>query len=780
VVGIDDTTRLNVSHSELQGASASGLLWAPNGRRLAFTSNVGGEGVHLYVWDSYTKDVRMVQSHSVDVAVRFFTADGPLQSNFLWRDDSTIVCFTLPPALSGWHFDEILRAQLAAIDGWTRAARGVEPSASVLDVDADTTKVADAEQSIELSIANVSSGETRQIGHVAADLEFGHVTVVVSPDKKNWAVLSTAPRRERIGSLPDPGEQLVLGFGTVDLGRTNDLSVRPMPTEWRNVALDTRLVERWRWSTRGSLLFTVQQHAGDVAGAAEGAAVAAIVSPDGAIRVLDSPCRCSPTDLQWLDSDTPAVLLSPLEVKGSPTRGRDAWWSITPAAGQTFQKVYPDSIAGRLEVTDGSGITYGISQHRLWMADSLRHRMSIARSSDALRVEDCSPLTVPSDETLERGSLSVLCQPYISGTDTLLLAVMALHGRVVRVDSIVVRSGFDIVGYSTKRRQALARRESGGQSSLRIINTVSGETIRSILELNGYLDSVQAPTFKAIRYAGVDGDSLTALLVLPINYRTGMRYPLVTWVYAGRTYSAADTNLYVFELLNQDYNLNLLTAAGYAVLLPSMPLPADASQASASYYIDLPKGVLPAIDSAIAIGIADPNRLAVMGHSFGGFTTYALITETARFRAAIAISGLTDLQSNYGTFSGIRRYSASDNLGTLFLLEKVHPLMGGPPWQRFWKYAASSPINYVDRVTTPLLIIHGDLDDVPISQAEEFYRALVRQHKRVRFARYWGEGHVMRSPANFRDMWHEILGWLATHLNANSDNSPGNRSTSGP
>jgi dipeptidyl aminopeptidase/acylaminoacyl peptidase len=85
----------------------------------------------------------------------------------------------------------------------------------------------------------------------------------------------------------------------------------------------------------------------------------------------------------------------------------------------------------------------------------------------------------------------------------------------------------------------------------------------------------------------------------------------------------------------------------------------------------------------------------------------------------------------------------------------------GPPWTNLWRYLKNSPVYYLDRVTTPLLLIHGDQDHVPIQGAEEVFTGLHRLGKRVRFVRYFGEGHLIDSPANIRDMWARIFAWLA-------------------
>jgi hypothetical protein len=87
--------------------------------------------------------------------------------------------------------------------------------------------------------------------------------------------------------------------------------------------------------------------------------------------------------------------------------------------------------------------------------------------------------------------------------------------------------------------------------------------------------------------------------------------------------------------------------------------------------------------------------------------------------------------------------------------------MGNPPWKDLGRYIRNSPISYVDRVQTPLLIVQGDMDEgSPIQQGEEFFTSLNREGKRVRFVRYLGEGHVLQSPANIRDFWMRTYAWL--------------------
>jgi dipeptidyl aminopeptidase/acylaminoacyl peptidase len=287
--------------------------------------------------------------------------------------------------------------------------------------------------------------------------------------------------------------------------------------------------------------------------------------------------------------------------------------------------------------------------------------------------------------------------------------------------------------------------------------------IRTVVEVNGFTREIEAGSCRSIEYRSLNGESLRALLLLPSNYQPTMRYPMVTWVYPSLRYDACSPNV------TTRFGIELLTAKGYAVLIPSMPL----DGARVEPYMELTSGVLPAVDKVVDLGIADTKRVVVMGHSFGGFAVYGLLTLTDRFRAGIALAGTTNWVSHYGSITPDLRYSSPPaDYRHSFMFVEGSSLFGQLPWMDLERYSRNSPIAFVERIRTPLLIIHGDLDFVPITQAEELFSAMYRQGKRVRFVRYWGEGHVIMSPANFIDMWNRIYQWL-DECNATSlSNSP--------
>jgi dipeptidyl aminopeptidase/acylaminoacyl peptidase len=131
----------------------------------------------------------------------------------------------------------------------------------------------------------------------------------------------------------------------------------------------------------------------------------------------------------------------------------------------------------------------------------------------------------------------------------------------------------------------------------------------------------------------------------------------------------------------------------------------------------------------------------------------------------VAIAAPSDLISLYGQFIAADRQTdhAQENILNQTLMEFGQIRMGNPPWKDLGRYLRNSPIFSVERVQTPLLIIHGDLDFVGIEQGEEFFSALYRQAKRAEFVRYWGEGHIIQQPDNVRDMWSRIFAWFQSN-----------------
>ncbi|HYV10021.1 MAG TPA: prolyl oligopeptidase family serine peptidase [Pyrinomonadaceae bacterium] len=281
--------------------------------------------------------------------------------------------------------------------------------------------------------------------------------------------------------------------------------------------------------------------------------------------------------------------------------------------------------------------------------------------------------------------------------------------------------------------------------------------VRQLTHVNPDLERYPAGDARLIDYSTADGKKLQATLLLPVNYQSDRRYPLVVWVYGGSMLSA-NVNRYGGSG-NEHYNLQLFSSRGYAVLLPDTPLTVGTPMS------DLAKTVLPAIDKTIELGIADPDRLGVMGASYGGYSTLALVIQTQRFKAAVMDVGFGNLSSMYGE---MLKSGASNGVSWA---EEGQGRMGGPPWQFPERYVQNSPAFFLNKIETPLLISQGGMDVSPY-QADEIFVGLRRLGKKVVYVRYENEGHGIEYPSNRIDYWNRILEWFASHLRPAAPQQP--------
>ncbi|HWF85562.1 MAG TPA: S9 family peptidase [Vicinamibacterales bacterium] len=234
-----------------------------------------------------------------------------------------------------------------------------------------------------------------------------------------------------------------------------------------------------------------------------------------------------------------------------------------------------------------------------------------------------------------------------------------------------------------------------------------------------------------------DGLTIEGVLLEPVHYEAGKRYPLLVVAHGGPSGAFLDNYRVGYGDGSQNW-----AGEGWAVLYPN---PRGSTNYGEQFeranlkdwgggdYRDIMSGV----DAMIARGIADPDRLAFQGWSYGGYLTCWVVSQTTRFKAAMQGAGLTDLASMYGT----------NDIPNVMI-----PYFGGVPSKDTLPfYAQRSGITYVDRVTTPLLILHGGSDQrVPIGQPMEFFRALKDRGKTVELAFYPREGH------GFSEYYHQL------------------------
>lgn len=276
-----------------------------------------------------------------------------------------------------------------------------------------------------------------------------------------------------------------------------------------------------------------------------------------------------------------------------------------------------------------------------------------------------------------------------------------------------------------------------------------------LTHLNGQFDRYRKGAARLVHWLSDTGEPLQGALLMPANFKEGVRYPLIVWVYGGRLLS---DNFDHFGLAYAGaLNMQLFATRGYAVLLPDAPLHAGTPM------LDLAATVLPGVNKVIEMGIADPDRLGVMGQSYGGYSTLSLIVRTTRFKAAVEIDGMADYVGFYGEMA-----KDGSAFGTaLSELSQRVGWMGGTPWQFRDRYVENSPVFYLDKVETPLLIVHGSSDTtVAPFLGDEIFVGLRRLGKEVVYVKYEGEGHspLDWSYADQVDFCNRIIAWFNLHL----------------
>jgi dipeptidyl aminopeptidase/acylaminoacyl peptidase len=266
----------------------------------------------------------------------------------------------------------------------------------------------------------------------------------------------------------------------------------------------------------------------------------------------------------------------------------------------------------------------------------------------------------------------------------------------------------------------------------------------------------QLPTGRTsvVQWKSSDSRPIEGLLTLPVEYKTGERVPLLVIVHGGPT-GVFTQNCTVGR---GPYPVAVFAARGYAVLRCNV-------RGSSGYgkefryanYNDWGGGdyrdIMSGVDSLVEQGIADPERLGVMGWSYGGYMTSWIITQTRRFKAASVGAGVTNLMSFTGTAD---------------INDFIPNYMGGEYWEQFDRWQAHSAMFHIKGVTTPTLIQHGDKDvRVPISQGYELYNALHRQAVPVKMVVYPRQPHGLQEPKMQLDAMQRNVEWFDQYLGKN-------------
>jgi dipeptidyl aminopeptidase/acylaminoacyl peptidase len=263
------------------------------------------------------------------------------------------------------------------------------------------------------------------------------------------------------------------------------------------------------------------------------------------------------------------------------------------------------------------------------------------------------------------------------------------------------------------------------------------------------LPAVALGRTEAVNWKAQDGREVEGLVTYPVGYQAGTRVPLLVVVHGG------PTGVFVRSFVGgpSPYPVAGFATRGYAVLRVN---PRGSSGYGAEFrhanYRDWGMGdykdIVSGVDALVARGVADPDRLGIMGWSYGGYMTSWAITQTKRFKAASVGAGVTNLMSFTGT---------ADIPGF------IPDYFGGEFWEQggLDRWRKHSAMFNVGGVATPTLIQHGEQDlRVPISQGYELYNALKRQHVPVKMVVYPRTPHGIQEPKLMLDALTRNLEWF--------------------
>jgi dipeptidyl aminopeptidase/acylaminoacyl peptidase len=296
----------------------------------------------------------------------------------------------------------------------------------------------------------------------------------------------------------------------------------------------------------------------------------------------------------------------------------------------------------------------------------------------------------------------------------------------------------------------LLRHESPSDPPNHAVLDVRDGSVRNLTRGRDPSPELRAADRRVLRYTRAVGVPLAAVLHVPPGRVPGERLPLVLWAYPTNHHDSETTDQLPDSsqrfLQVEGLSPLLLATQGYAVLSPvAMPVVGDPDAANDSFVEQTVENARAAVAAAVAAGVADPDRVAVIGHSYGAFMAVTLLVHTDLFRAGVAMSG-----------------SYNRTLTPLgFQTERLSL------WEAPATYLHMSPFLRADRLAGPVLLIHGERDErpgTPVEQSRMLYDAIRATNGTARLVVLPFEGHVYRARESVLHVLAEMVAWLDRHV----------------
>ena len=269
-------------------------------------------------------------------------------------------------------------------------------------------------------------------------------------------------------------------------------------------------------------------------------------------------------------------------------------------------------------------------------------------------------------------------------------------------------------------------------------STTAFKKIYRITDINPQQKNYRWGSAELVHWKATDGQPLDGILIKPDGFDPEKKYPMMVYFYERNS-----DNLHAYytpaagrSIINHSFYVS----RGYVVFIPDIPYKTGEPGPSAA------NAVLPGVKSIVEQGFINPEKIGMQGHSWGGYQTAYLVTQTDMFACAESGAPVSNMTSAYG---GIRW---SSGMSRMFQYERTQSRIGADLWSARDKYIANSPLFFADKINTPLLILHNDRDGaVPWYQGIELFVALRRLEQPAWLLNYNGDPHWVMSDANRKD-----------------------------
>lgn len=267
---------------------------------------------------------------------------------------------------------------------------------------------------------------------------------------------------------------------------------------------------------------------------------------------------------------------------------------------------------------------------------------------------------------------------------------------------------------------------------------MSFKKIHRLSDMNPQQEDYAWGTAELVKWESADGNELDGLLYKPDGFDPAKKYPLMVYFYER---NSDNLHRYYAPAAGRSIiNFSFYTSRGYVVFIPDIPYTTGEPGQSAA------NAILPGVESLVEEGFIDEAKIGMQGHSWGGYQTAYLVTQTDMFACAESGAPVSNMTSAYG---GIRW---SSGMSRMFQYERTQSRIGEDLWAAREKYIRNSPVFYADKINTPLLILHNDEDGaVPWYQGIELFVALRRLEKPAWMLNYNGNPHWVMGDKNRRD-----------------------------